>query len=118
MFVTKMLFNQDPSSFIDTNRETIELKFLTIHESDMAGQSVDFYYGGGRKSLNQPDPKLSVRTWHTLDAAKAWINYLKEIVAGTGLTFVVTIEDILWEDDTKSEFLKNPVILETIQSDS
>jgi len=121
MFVTTTIFETDPTEFATSKAAEMKSKFLSLNEQDRTYASAIVGVPGGGKRLGDltVNPKLIVRTWHNIDIARTWINYCKnELFAGSGLKFVSTIEEIVWTDDTHTDFLENPVKLETVQSDS
>ena len=121
MFVTTTIFDTDPTEFATSKAAEMKSKFLSLNEQDhtYAGDIVVGLGGGRRLGDLAVNPKLVLRTWHNIDIARIWVNYCKdELFAGSGLTFVSTIEEIVWSDDSHTDFLENPVKLETIRSDS
>ena len=118
MFLTRTIFDTDPTEFAKSKASEMQSKFMSFFEQDQQHASDGTYGIGGRKNPNITDPKIVERLWHNIDIAKSWTNLCKDdFFNGSGLTFVTTIQAVTW-DDTYNNYTVIPTVLETFRSDS
>ncbi len=119
MFLARTIFDTDPTEFSKSKALEMKSNIINFIEQDQQHAIHSMYGISGRKNPNITDPKIIERLWHNIDIAKSWSNLCKDdFFNGSGLTFVTTIQEVTWTDDTYNDYTINPTVLETIRSDS